>query len=186
MRKLFYVGIALLCITLVASCDKSGKGGSKELGSLEGKWQMKKEQKEEKGSFEVTYDLELKTDKTMSANVNSMMQGGDNGITMQIPMNISYKGTWNTTDDKLEIKADSATTKITMDKDKVVFKADDPAIEKKLGAFKELLIQSVESPDKDSYEMSRKYTFQEALPYKLDGNKLLLFLEKDTLVFEKK
>ena len=181
MRKLFYAGIALLCVTLLASC---GKSGTSDPNALVGKWQMKKEQKEYKADMKVTYDLELKADKTLSAYIDAMMAGSEKGFTMQLPFSIAFEGTWNTTDGKLEIKADEKTTKLKMDKDKVVFETDNPAAEKMISVLKETLISNMESQAKEG--VGKKLVPQEAMAYKLEGNKLMLISTKDTLVFEKK
>lgn len=180
MRKLFYAGITLLCVTLLASC---GKSGNSDKSTLEGKWQMKKELNEEKGTFKVTYDMELKADKTMAANIDVIMKGAEKGFTMQIPINLAFEGIWNTIDDKLELKADNTTTKLVIDKDKLEFKFEDPKMEQMGAVLKETLIASLESSTKDN--MGKKFVPQEARPYKLEGNKLSMFMEKDTLIFER-
>ena len=186
MRKLFYAGIALLCITLVASCNSSGNSNGKsesEQDPLVGKWQMKKEQKESMGTLKLTFDMDLKADKKMACNIDVMVEGAQPGFTMTIPFNLAFDGTWNTTEDKLELKADSATTKASVDKEKIELKFDDPKMEKQGAAFKEMLVASMESNMKS--DISKSWVPQEAVAYKIEGNTLKLDTGKDTLVFEK-
>lgn len=180
MRKLFYAGITLLCITLLASCDKSESNNE---DALVGKWQMKKEQKDEKSDLKITYDLELKADKTLAANIEAMMAGSEKGFSMQLPFGIAFEGAWSAVKDTLEIKADDNTTKFVMDKDKVEFKVDNPSLEQMVNALKESFISTMESNVKEG--VGKKLVPQQAMNYKIEGNKLTLTSARDTLVFEK-
>ena len=185
---MFIAGITLLCVMLIASCGGKGNGngdgnGQSEQDPLVGKWQMKKEQKDAEGTAKVIFNLELKADKTMSCNIDASMEGSQPGFTMVLPLNMVFGGTWSTTGDKLELKADSAATKVNIDKEKMVIKADDPKMEKQVAALKETLIAGMEASDKSN--ISKKWVPQKSVTYKLEGNTLKWFTEKDTLVFEK-
>ena len=123
MRKMFIAGITLLCVMLIASCGGKGNGngdgnGQSEQDPLVGKWLMKKEQKDAQGTAKFILNLDLKADKTMAYNIDASMEGSQPGFTMVLPVNMAFEGTWSATGDKLELKVDSATTKINIDKEK--------------------------------------------------------------------
>ncbi len=188
MRKMFIAGITLLCVTLIASCGGKGNGngdgnGQSEQDPLVGKWLMKKEQKDAEGTAKFILNLDLKADKTMTYNIDASMEGSQQGFTMVLPVNMAFEGTWSATGDKLELKVDSATTKINIDKEKMVIKADDPKLEKQIAVLKQTLIASMESSAKG--DISKRWVPQEAMAYKLEGKTLKWITEKDTLVFEK-
>lgn len=176
MRKLFQASIVLLCITLLAACDS-------KTSSLVGKWQMKKEKKEGVQSLKATYDLELKADKALVASIDIMVEGSQEGFSMRLPINMGFEGTWSVTNDQLKIKADSATTKIDIDKDKMEFKFDNPALEMMANQIKDLTFASM--GPKAKIDVANQFISEEAMNYKLEGNQLLLISSKDTLVFKR-
>lgn len=185
MRKLFYASIALLCMTIVAACSGSGSaGGSSESDPMVGKWQLKKDIEENNGqSMKATWVMDLNADKTMASNIDVLVEGSQNGFSMKLPLSMGFEGTWSTADDMLTISADSATTKLNIDKDKVEIKFDNPKLEAMADVLKEAAFGSISKNMQGN--MLNNFIGKDAVRYQVDGSKLLLFTTKDTLVFEK-
>ena len=187
MRKLFYASIALLCMTIAAACGGSGSGsagGSSESDPMVGKWQLKKDIEENNGqSMKATWVMDLNADKTMASNIDVLVEGSQKGFSMKLPMSMGFEGTWSTADDMLTISADSATTKLNIDKDKVEIKFDDPKLEAMADMMKEATFGSISKNMQGN--MLNNFIGKDAVRYQVDGSKLLLFTTKDTLVFEK-
>lgn len=176
MKTLFHAGTTLLFFILLAGC-------SSETNPIVGKWQMKKVEKEGVQSLEATYNLELKADKGAVANIDVMVEGSQEGFSMKLPISMGFEGTWNTNDNKLEIKADSTTTRIDIDKEKMEFKFDNPVMEKMAEQIKDLAFSTIGPQAKK--DVAKQFIGNETMNYKLEGNKLILISAKDSLVFER-
>ena len=85
MKKIIESSIAIVCLAVLTACSGGGIGGGSATPeeSIVGKWKSQNSKTELGGKIETTINLDMKADKTMSMDLEAVLDGEQKGIKMK-------------------------------------------------------------------------------------------------------
>ena len=177
MRKSILAVCTLLMVAFMISCDKGP--------SLVGKWKAEKNQEEVKDGeaqkVSMVFAMDLLKDSSMVVDVKAVMDGSSKEMTMHLPMATGFMGKWSADETTLKWIPTDSTKYFSLDKDSLKITFKDPTMEALSDKIIKSTLEGMEKEQgKDVFgDMVKDNTWS----YKLEGDKLTLIAEKDTLVF---
>ncbi|MBP5506224.1 MAG: DUF5004 domain-containing protein [Prevotella sp.] len=177
MKKLFFAVCSLACMALFVACAESEP-------TLVGQWKSDAvAQNDSSTSTSIVIDLNLAKDSTLTFDANAVMDSKDKEISIHMPFNMGFEGTWSVDGEKMTWTPKDSSQYCKFEKDSVQVKFGDPTME----AFGDKIIKSfIETFEKEgSKEILGEFVTPEPMAYVLEGNVLKIVSEKDTMVFHR-
>lgn len=175
MRKtMLAVGLMLVVATFMACVD------SVTSPSLVGKWTSDSiKTVEDGGTMMKLYKFAFNEDSTMTLLVDASMESSSEGVSIYMPFSIDVAAKWCDKDSVLIwVPADSAVNvKLNADSMRMTF--DKPEMEALGDKMKKSMVESFEKEGKN--EFAAGYNKSDTVKYVLDGDKLTLYIDEDTV-----
>ena len=185
MKKIIESSIAIVCLAVLTACSGGGIGGGSATPqeNIVGKWKSQNSKTELGGKIETTINLDMKADKTMSMDLEAVLDGEQKGIKMKIPMSMGFDGKWDATSDKVVWTPDTATSHFSVNKDSIVLELKDSKLNALANMLKDMLADELAKSRKS--KMMINYAPKDSMSYFFENSDLVIVSGNDTLRFKK-
>lgn len=176
MKKLFFAVCSLACMALFVACESEP--------TLVGQWKSDAVVKADSSSnSSIVIDLNLAEDSTMTFDANVVMDSKEKEMSIHMPFNIGFQGTWKDAGDNMTWTPKDSSQYCKFEKDSIKLTFSDPTMEALGDKLLKSFTENFEKQGKEDF--LGNYSGGEPMPYILEGDLLKIVSDKDTMVFHR-